>query len=135
MRDPSFIQEVLVLTIALKRVYDPPEPGDGYRILVERLWPRGLPKERAHIDLWLREAGASSLLRKWYGHDPTKWDLFRQRYFAELQDKPLVVSQLKEIIGSKEKVTFVFAARDEVHNNALALKEYLETGQLQGPVL
>ena len=73
-------------------------------------------------------------MRKWYGHDPTKWELFRQRYFAELQDKPLVVRELKEIIRNNEKVTFVFAARDEEHNNALALKEYLETGQLQEPV-
>jgi uncharacterized protein YeaO (DUF488 family) len=115
-------------------VYHPPETGDGFRILVERLWPRGLSKEKAHIDLWLREAGASPLLRKWYGHDPMKWEPFRQRYFVELRYKPQVVSQLQELIRSKEKVTFVFAARDEDRNNAEALKEYLESGQVQKQV-
>ncbi len=119
------------MTIALKRVYDPPETGDGFRILVERLWPRGLSKEKARIDLWIREAGASPLLRKWFGHDPMKWESFRQRYYAELREKPQVVSQLQELIRSNKKVTFVFAARDEEHNNAVALKEYLEQGQLQ----
>jgi uncharacterized protein YeaO (DUF488 family) len=123
------------LTIALKRVYDTPETGDGFRILVERLWPRGLSKEKARIDLWLREAGASPQLRKWFGHDPMKWEPFCRRYFAELRDKPLVVGQLQDIVRSRKKVTFVFAARDEEHNNAVALKEFMEKRQLQEPAI
>jgi len=121
------------LVIAVKRVYELPKSGDGYRILVERLWPRGISKEKAHIDLWLREAGASPLLRKWYGHDPEKWETFRQKYFMELQDRSGVINQLREIIDREQKVTFIYASRDEVHNNAIALKEFLETGQIFKP--
>jgi uncharacterized protein YeaO (DUF488 family) len=121
------------LVIAVKRVYEIPENGDGYRILVERLWPRGMSKEKAHIDLWLREAGASSMLRKWFGHDPEKWDTFRQRYFMELHDRPGVIHQVQEIIAREQNVTFVFSARDELHNNAIALKEFLEMGQILKP--
>ena len=121
------------MVIAVKRVYELPTAGDGYRILVERLWPRGISKERARVDLWLREAGASSLLRKWFGHDPLKWETFRQKYFMELHDRPVVVNQLREIIDREKKVTFIYAARDEVHNNAIALKEFLETGQILEP--
>jgi len=114
--------------IRLKRVYDPPSQEDGYRILVERLWPRGVSKERAGIDLWLREAGASTELRTWFGHDPGKWEEFRLRYFAEIRQRPEVVKALREAIGSKGTVTFVFAARDPEHNNAVALREFLESG-------
>jgi uncharacterized protein YeaO (DUF488 family) len=120
------------LVIAVKRVYELPKTSDGYRILVERLWPRGISKEKAHIDLWLREAGASHLLRKWYGHDPEKWELFRQKYFLELHERPGVINQLREIIDREHKVTFIFSARDELHNNAIALKEFLEMGQIVG---
>jgi uncharacterized protein YeaO (DUF488 family) len=111
--------------IRLKRVYEEPGKEDGYRILVERLWPRGISKEKANIQLWLKEIAPSAELRKWYSHDVSKWKEFRKRYDQELKDKkPL----LKEIKSRAEKgvVTFVYAARDEEHNSALVLKEFLE---------
>lgn len=111
--------------IRLKRVYREPEPGDGYRVLVERLWPRGLSKERAGIDLWLKEAGASTELRKWFGHDPVRWEEFRMKYFQELSEKPDLIRQLLDLVNEKPVITFLFAAHDEENNNAVALKEYL----------
>ena len=111
--------------IKLKRVYKEPTKDDGFRILVERLWPRSLTKERASVDLWLKEVSPSSELRKWFGHDPTKWEEFRKRYRAELRQKKDVVSILKQ--KSKEgTITLVYAARDEEHNSAIVLKEILE---------
>jgi len=114
------------MTIVLKRVYEPPAAGDGYRVLVERLWPRGLSKERARLDLWLKDAGASDELRKWFGHDPGKWEEFRSRYFVEIRNRPEVIRELKDITATNPAVTFLFAAHDEEHNNARALKEFLE---------
>ena len=112
--------------IRLKRVYDPPTEDDGFRILVERLWPRGVSKERAGIDLWLKDAGASPELRRWFGHDPGKWEEFRRRYFAEMRGRKDLVKALREQIREKGTVTFVFAARDEEQNNAVALRDFLE---------
>jgi uncharacterized protein YeaO (DUF488 family) len=112
--------------IRLKRVYDPPAGEDGYRILVERLWPRGISKERAGIDLWLKDAGASPELRTWFGHDPERWEEFRRRYFLEIGQRPELVKALREAIRKKGTVTFLFAARDTEHNNAVALREFLE---------
>ena len=114
------------MPIKLKRAYDPPSGDDGYRILVERLWPRGLSKERAKIDLWAKDAGASSELRTWFGHDPSKWEDFQKKYFAEIQKRPAVIKILRDALREKGTVTFIFAAHDEQHNNAVALKEYLE---------
>jgi uncharacterized protein YeaO (DUF488 family) len=115
------------MTINLKRVYESPSPDDGYRVLVERLWPRGVSRERAHVDLWMKDAGASPELRVWFGHDPEKWDEFRKRYFEEIRKRPAVLRELNDVVRSKKIVTFLFAARDEQHNNAVALKEFLET--------
>jgi uncharacterized protein YeaO (DUF488 family) len=115
------------MVIRLKRIYLPPSQDDGYRILVERLWPRGLSRERARIDLWLKEAGASSELRIWFGHEPEKWEEFQERYSAEIRQRSDVIKILKDIIQKKGTVTFVYAARDEQHNNAVALKHFLET--------
>lgn len=112
--------------IRLKRVYESPSREDGYRVLVERLWPRGISKDSAGIDLWLKEAGASPELRRWFGHDPQRWEEFRRRYFGELRERTAVVKLLRELVGEKGTVTFVFAARDREHNNAVALKEFLE---------
>ena len=111
--------------IQLRRAYEPAEPGDGFRVLVDRIWPRGLKKEEAAIDLWLKDVAPSSELRKWFGHDPAKWDEFRKRYARELDRNPDVVQFLQEKSRSGT-LTLVFAARDEEHSNAAALKGYLE---------
>jgi uncharacterized protein YeaO (DUF488 family) len=112
-------------TIRLKREYEKASSDDGLRILVERLWPRGVSKEKAAIDLWLREIAPSPELRKWYGHDPAKWDEFRRRYRAELDQKGDLIDELKETL-KKGPATFVFAARDEEHNSALVLRDHLK---------
>ena len=113
------------MTIRLKRVYEPPSKEDGVRILVERLWPRGLSKEKAAIDQWTKEIAPSPELRKWFGHDPARWEEFRRRYRAELDQKSDLLHGLKQRIRHGP-VTLVYAARDESHNSALLLKEYLE---------
>lgn len=111
--------------IRLKRAYDPPSVDDDCRILVERLWPRGLTKERAAIELWLKELAPSPELRRWYGHDPEKWPAFRQRYWEELQANPQGIRQLRELVEQKQTVTFVYAARDVEHNSALVLRDFV----------
>ena len=110
--------------IKLKRVYESPSSKDGLRVLVERLWPRGLTKERAAVDLWLKDVAPSPELRKWFGHDPARWEQFQERYRRELREKKDAVRLLKQ--KAKEgTVTLVYAARDEDHNGALALKRFL----------
>jgi len=116
------------MDIRLKRAYEPSKKDDGFRVLVDRLWPRGVSKSSARIDLWLKEIAPSAALRKWFGHDTLKWDTFRARYFRELQKNPKAVAQLNEIIRNGP-VTLLFAAKDQEHNNAVALKEYLESGR------
>jgi uncharacterized protein YeaO (DUF488 family) len=111
--------------IKLKRVYEAPEKEDGFRILVERLWPRGLSKDRAKIDFWLKDAAPSQELRKWFSHDPDKWEEFSKRYYKELEQKKEITSLLKQK-SKAGKVTFVFASRDEEHNSALVLRKYIE---------
>ena len=111
--------------IKLKRAYEKPSRADGSRILVERLWPRGLTKERAAVDLWLKEVAPSPELRKWFGHDPAKWEQFQKRYWKELEEKEAAVQLLKQK-GKQGTVTLVYAARDEEHNGALALKRFLK---------
>jgi uncharacterized protein YeaO (DUF488 family) len=111
--------------IQLKRAYDEPSPADGERILVDRLWPRGLTKARAALDLWLKEVAPSPELRKWYAHDPAKWREFQQRYWKELRTKREIVDRLRGK-AKKATVTLIFAARDEEHNSAVALKTFLE---------
>jgi uncharacterized protein YeaO (DUF488 family) len=111
--------------IRTRRVYDPPEPGDGTRFLVERLWPRGMKKEELAMDGWLKDAAPSDELRRWFSHDPAKWDEFRRRYYAELEGKPDVLQPLREA-ARQGNVTLLYSARDTEHNNAVALKEYLE---------
>jgi uncharacterized protein YeaO (DUF488 family) len=115
------------VTIRLKRVYEPPSPDDGTRILVERLWPRGVNKQTAAIDHWAKEVAPSPDLRRWYNHDPNKWDEFIVRYRAELDKNLEALDDLKRWL-KEGPVTFVYAARDEEHNSALVLKEYLERG-------
>jgi uncharacterized protein YeaO (DUF488 family) len=111
--------------IHLKRAYDERSQSDGFRILVERLWPRGLTKERAAVDLWLKDIAPSPALRRWYGHDPAKWEEFQKRYWKELDANQDAVAELRQKLR-KGPATFVYAARDEEHNSALILREYLE---------
>ena len=114
--------------IKLKRAYEPASKDDGLRILVERLWPRGVSKQKAKIDLWLKDLAPSTELRKWYGHDPAKWPQFKKRYWAELKDQSDVLTLLKYVTRERA-VTFVYAASDVERNSALALKEFLERGK------
>lgn len=110
-------------TIRLKHASDAPAKVDGERILVDRLWPRGKSKDFLKLDAWLRDVAPSTELRQWFGHDPAKWVEFRKRYFAELKKNPAVAG-LRELT-TKGTITFVFAAADMEHNNAVALREYL----------
>jgi uncharacterized protein YeaO (DUF488 family) len=111
--------------IRVKRVYDPPGEEDGYRILVDRLWPRGLRKEEARVDLWLKEVAPSDQLRQWFSHDPSKWEEFKRMYFQELRGKRAVETLVK-VIESNGLVTLLFSASDRERNNAVALLEYLK---------
>lgn len=112
--------------IQVKRIYQEPEKKDGSRILVDKLWPRGFTKEKAKIDLWLKEIAPSDKLRKWFSHDPKKWDEFRKRYKDELKDKKEWLEKIKQSEKEKKIVTLLYAAKDEEHNNAVALKEIVE---------
>jgi uncharacterized protein YeaO (DUF488 family) len=111
--------------IKLKRVYEKPSRDDGVRILVERLWPRGLKKEEVAADLWLKEVAPSPELRRWFGHDPARWEEFRRRYLEELEKNPEPVELLKQKSG-EGAVTLIYAAHDEAHNGAVVLKGFLE---------
>lgn len=109
----------------LKRVYEPPDPADGKRILVERLWPRGLSKEKARVDEWIKEIAPSPQLRRWYAHQPAKWEEFRRRYRAELETNVEALERLRRLT-ERGPVTFVFASRDAQRCSAVVLKEFLE---------
>ena len=113
------------MPIVLKRVYETPSPSDGKRILVERLWPRGLSKRKAAVDSWAKDTAPSHDLRTWFDHDPEKWEAFKTQYFAELDANEDGVAELRELLRGGA-ATFVFASREERLNNAVALKEYLE---------
>lgn len=111
--------------IQTKRVYELPLETDGTRVLVERLWPRGISKERGKLDLWLKDIAPSPELRQWYSHDVEKWDEFKKRYWAELECNPTPIEQLRQML-KKGTLTLVYAARDEQHNSAMLLKAFLE---------
>ncbi len=113
------------MEIRLKRAYDAPEISDGPRFLVDRLWPRGVKKEVLKLDGWLKELAPSDELRRWFGHDPAKWQEFQSRYERELDGKPEVWLPLLEA-ARQGKITLIYGARDDQHNNAVALKAYLE---------
>jgi uncharacterized protein YeaO (DUF488 family) len=110
--------------IDIKRVYAPVKEEDGFRILVDRVWPRGVSKKQLRADLWLKDAAPSTALRKWFDHDRSKWEEFQGRYFAELDEKPEVIRQLLDL-AEKQRVTLLFAARDTEYSHAAALKKYL----------
>jgi uncharacterized protein YeaO (DUF488 family) len=111
--------------IQLKRVYDTAARTDGKRFLIERLWPRGVKKENLKIDGWIKEAGPSTELRKWFSHDPAKWDKFRERYFRELDRNPSVLQPILDA-SREESVTLIYSSHDTEHNNGVALAEYLK---------
>lgn len=112
------------MQIKTKRVYEDYEAGDGVRILVDRIWPRGIKKESVKIDLWMKDIAPSNELRNWFAHDPAKWNEFKKKYFAELKANKRLCMELKEKI--KATLTLVYSAKDIEHNQAVALKEFLE---------
>ena len=114
------------MSISLKRAYEPPVKTDGIRILVDRLWPRGVTKSKASIDLWLKDLAPSTELRKWFGHDPKKWSEFQKRYRAELNGNPALLKL--RTLTRRGNVTLVYAAKDELHNGAVVLKKFLGRG-------
>ena len=113
-------------TIRIKRVYEEPEAADGHRVLVDRLWARGLSKEKAKVDVWLKEIAPSTELRRWYGHDSNKWTEFKARYTAELEANP---GKVEELLAEVQAgiVTFLYSSKENRRNNAVALKEYVES--------
>ena len=113
------------MTIRIKRVYEPAETFDGFRVLVDRLWPRGISKEVARLDLWAKEISPTNELRQWYNHEPETWTAFKERYFVELDGNQFEVERLVDQINN-QVVTLVYSSKHQ-WNNALALKEYLET--------
>lgn len=113
------------MNIKIKRVYEHPEKDDGMRILVDRLWPRGLTKKKASVDLWLKDIAPSTELRKWFGHDPDKWKRFRARYQTEIRNNHDLIKALKQK-ATEGTITLIYGARDQKHNEALVLKQFLE---------
>jgi len=112
--------------LRIKRAYEAPAASDGVRVLVDRLWPRGLARDAARIDHWLKDVAPSSDLRKWFGHDPERWPEFRKRYRVELQANAGAVAELRALAKGAKTLTLVFAAKDEAHNNAVVLKDLLD---------
>jgi uncharacterized protein YeaO (DUF488 family) len=110
--------------VKIRRIYDTPDKRDGKRVLVDRLWPRGIKKEDAAVDLWLREIAPSNELRKWFGHDPERWQEFRRRYRKELEEKADMVRELRNE-ARKGTVTLLYSAKDTEHNNAVVLRELI----------
>ena len=112
--------------IKIKRAYEKPSKEDGYRILVDRLWPRGITKNKARIDLWLKDISPSDELRKWFSHDPQKWDEFKKRYATEVSKKKELLQKIIDIEKEKRTITLVYAAKDKEHNNAVFLKGIIQ---------
>lgn len=113
--------------IKIKRIYEKYSSDDGYRILIDRLWPRGISKGNAHIDLWLKEIAPTNHLRKWFSHDPKKWESFKKKYIKELKDNKSLLDQIKDLQKEHKTITLIFSAKDEQHNNAIVLDEVLHT--------
>lgn len=112
--------------LKLKRIYDPSQVGDGYRVLVDRLWPRGVSKAKAKVDLWMKEIAPSDALRKWFGHDPERWMEFQARYRKELHKKYELIKEIRELEKKYGTITLVYSAKDELHNQAVALCTFLK---------
>lgn len=112
--------------LKIKRIYDSVEKSDGVRVLVDRIWPRGISKERAHLDLWLKEIAPSTALRKWFGHDPKRWAGFAAKYRKELAGKTDLVRQIKALETENDKLTLLYSAQDQLHNQAVVLFQFLK---------
>jgi uncharacterized protein YeaO (DUF488 family) len=117
-------RRILADHIRLKRAYEPPAPDDGTRILIDRLWPRGIKKTNAAIDEWMKEIAPSTTLRKWFGHDPERWHEFRRRYQSEMREHPDEFDRLRAL-AQRGRITLVFSAHDEQHNDAVVLRDLL----------
>ena len=117
-RNPPFM-------IKIKRIYEKKSKDDGYRILIDGLWPRGISKEASGVDLWLRDIAPSPGLRKWFSHDPEKWLTFRERYQLELKDKEDLIGKIHQLKKEKHVITLLYAAKNEMNNNAVVLKDLL----------
>ncbi len=113
--------------IQIKRIYEPVGDDDGYRILIDRLWPRGFSKENAHIDLWMKEVAPSTSLRKWFHHEIENWEEFTTRYWEELKEKHPLLTELKNLEKEHKKITLLYSAKDSKHNQAIVLLEVLRT--------
>jgi uncharacterized protein YeaO (DUF488 family) len=113
--------------VCLKRAYDAPSPDDGVRVLVDRLWPRGLKRDAAKVELWLKDVAPSAELRRWFDHDPARWPEFQRRYRVELAENAVEVNKLRELTRGRKTVTLLFAAKDPEHNNAVVLREFLSS--------
>ena len=124
---PSFLprRATISLVLKLKRIYETPQRSDGYRILVDRVWPRGVFKERAAIALWLKEIGPSTALRKWFGHDPARWPEFQKRYRQELRGRPDLTARIAQLEKEHGVVTLLFSARDQERNQAVVIRDLL----------
>jgi uncharacterized protein YeaO (DUF488 family) len=112
--------------IKIKRIYKSSEENDGYRILVDRLWPRGVSKEKAQLDLWMKDIAPSNNLRKWFNHDPNRWNEFQNKYTEELKDKKDLLKQLKDLENDKSTITLLYGAKNEENNNAIVLSDILK---------
>ncbi|OWV80450.1 hypothetical protein ATY78_07120 [Rhizobium sp. R635] len=112
------------MALHIKRIYEPKEDRDGTRILVDRLWPRGLKKQEAAVDVWLKDIAPSPALRRWFGHDPAKWSEFQRRYRDELKENSSAVEELKRRIGQSD-ATLLYAAKDQAHNHAIVLQHFI----------
>ena len=120
----SLAGKIAAASIRLKRAYDRPAAGDGKRVLIDRLWPRGIKKADAAIDEWMKELAPSTALRKWFGHDPARWHEFRRRYLKELQQQSEQIDRLRTL-ARQGPITLVFSARDEAHNDAVVLRDFM----------
>ena len=112
--------------IKTKRAYEQSSKDDGFRILIDRLWPRGVSKEKADLDLWMKDIAPSDNLRKWFSHDPKKWEEFEKKYKDELRDKKKLITEIKDIERKNKTVTLVYSAKDKDHNNAVVLEDILK---------
>jgi len=116
----------MIFLIKLKRVYQPSIAEDGFRILIDRLWPRGMSKEKAALDLWLKDIGPSEELRQWFSHNPERWNEFKEKYIKELSEKKDLIAQIKQLEKEHCVLTLIYSSRDIIYNNAIILKNELE---------